>query len=362
LIYNKIYAAIFNQAWVEQTLAKLRPYANQLKAWQASGYQDESRLLQGQALQEAQTWAKDKQLSEADHQFLSTSREQALKAQMQANQVKTQRRAILGLTLFVGITAGLAFWGYLAQQQAWQNAKLAEQQRDIALEAINKRTYKWIDKLVEIPRTQEIVAEILTDNTALLDQIYALNPDTKRAKREKASNLSRAGNIWLLLGKTEEALKAYQQSQLQLGNTEKALQAYQQSLEIRKQLAKSDPTSVTAQRDLTVSLNKIGNVQLQLGNTEKALQAYQQSLEISKQLAKSDPTSVTAQRDLLVSYSRIGAAQLQSRNLEVARQAFEQALAIAEQLAEIDPLNHTAQNDLSFLRNRVESLSDASES
>ncbi len=393
LIYNKIYAAIFNQAWVEQTLAKLRPYANQLKAWQASGYQDESRLLQGQALQEAQTWAKDKQLSEADHQFLSTSREQALKAQMQANQVKTQRRAILGLTLFVGITAGLAFWGYLAQQQAWQNAKLAEQQRDIALEAINKRTYKWIDKLVEIPRTQEIVAEILTDNTALLDQIYALNPDTKRAKREKASNLSRAGNIWLLLGKTEEALKAYQQSlkiltklaqdapqdtsaqrdlsvslnkignvQLQLGNTEKALQAYQQSLEIRKQLAKSDPTSVTAQRDLAVSLDNLGDVQLQLGNTEKALQAYQQSLEIRKQLAKSDPTSVTAQRDLLVSYSRIGAAQLQSRNLEVARQAFEQALAIAEQLAEIDPLNHTAQNDLSFLRNRVESLSDASES
>ncbi len=101
---------------------------------------------------------------------------------------------------------------------------------------------------------------------------------------------------------------------------------------------------------------------MQLGNTEKALQAYQQSLEIRKQLAKSDPTSVTAQRDLLVSYSRIGAAQLQSRNLEVARQAFEQALAIAEQLAEIDPLNHTAQNDLSFLRNRVESLSDASES
>ncbi|EDN71627.1 WD-40 repeat protein [Beggiatoa sp. SS] len=88
MIYNKIYAAIFNQTWVEQAHAKLRPYANNLKAWQASGYQDKSRLLQGQALQEEQNWAKDKQLSEADHQFLSTSREQALKAEMQANQVE----------------------------------------------------------------------------------------------------------------------------------------------------------------------------------------------------------------------------------------------------------------------------------
>ncbi len=90
-------------------------------------------------------------------------------------------------------------------------------------------------------------------------------------------------------------------------------------------------------------------------------QAYQQDLEISKQLAKDDPTSVTAQRDLLVSYTKMASAQLQSGNLEVARQAFEQALAIAEQLAAIDPLNQTTQNDLRILRNRVESLSDASE-
>ncbi|EDN71628.1 hypothetical protein BGS_1418 [Beggiatoa sp. SS] len=61
--------------------------------------------------------------------------------------------------------------------------------------------------------------------------------------------MGRVGDAWLLLGYTE-----------------KGLQSYEQALEIHKQLAKDDPTSVTAQRDLTVSLSKIGNVQLQLGN------------------------------------------------------------------------------------------------
>ena len=98
-----------------------------------------------------------------------------------------------------------------------------------------------------------------------------------------------------------------------------------------------------------------------LGNTEKALQAYQQFLEISKQLAKDYPTSVTAQRDLLVCYYKLASLQETLQQPAAALWFYQKALAIAEQLVEIDPLNQTAQNDLSFLRDRVESLSDASE-
>ncbi len=62
-VYNRIYAEIFNQAWVDEKLQDLRPYAETLIAWETSNYQDISRLLQGQALQEAQNWAKNKNLS-----------------------------------------------------------------------------------------------------------------------------------------------------------------------------------------------------------------------------------------------------------------------------------------------------------
>jgi len=72
-IYNRIYASVFNLAWFEQVLRNLRPYAKALNAWVDSNREDESRLLRGQALQDALTWAVDKSLSDVDYQFLAAS-------------------------------------------------------------------------------------------------------------------------------------------------------------------------------------------------------------------------------------------------------------------------------------------------
>jgi tetratricopeptide (TPR) repeat protein len=74
-VYNRIYELVFNPSWVEQALADLRPYAEVLEAWLASNRQDESRLLRGQALQDALSWSVDKSLSDLDYQFLTASQE-----------------------------------------------------------------------------------------------------------------------------------------------------------------------------------------------------------------------------------------------------------------------------------------------
>jgi len=74
-VYNRIYELVFNPSWVEQALADLRPYAEVLEAWLASERQDESRLLRGQALQDALSWSVDKSLSDLDYQFLTASQE-----------------------------------------------------------------------------------------------------------------------------------------------------------------------------------------------------------------------------------------------------------------------------------------------
>jgi PAS domain S-box-containing protein len=74
-VYNRIYAAVFDQSWVDRALADLRPYAEALAAWLASNRQDESRLLRGQALRVAQKWAVGKSLSIEDYQFLTASQE-----------------------------------------------------------------------------------------------------------------------------------------------------------------------------------------------------------------------------------------------------------------------------------------------
>jgi AAA-like domain/WD domain, G-beta repeat len=74
-VNNRIYASIFNHNWVEKALGELRPYAESLTAWIASDCQDESRLLRGQALQDAREWAAGKSLSTQDYQFLAASQE-----------------------------------------------------------------------------------------------------------------------------------------------------------------------------------------------------------------------------------------------------------------------------------------------
>jgi AAA-like domain/WD domain, G-beta repeat len=74
-VNNRIYAAIFNEKWVEKALCDLRPYAESLTSWIGSNCQDESRLLRGQALQDAREWAAGKSLSTQDYQFLAASQE-----------------------------------------------------------------------------------------------------------------------------------------------------------------------------------------------------------------------------------------------------------------------------------------------
>ncbi len=77
-VYNQIYANVFDLSWVENELGKLRFYADNLKAWEESGYQDESYLLRGEELEKARLWADGRRLSDADYRFLSASVETEL--------------------------------------------------------------------------------------------------------------------------------------------------------------------------------------------------------------------------------------------------------------------------------------------
>ncbi len=74
-VYNRIYATVFDLNWVEKELMNLRPYSEALSAWVTSNFQDDSRLLRGKALEDANIWAADKSLSKQDYQFLNASQE-----------------------------------------------------------------------------------------------------------------------------------------------------------------------------------------------------------------------------------------------------------------------------------------------
>jgi WD40 repeat protein len=114
-VANPVYAEIFGRSWVDKQLDNLRPYEVAVKEWQESNKKDKSRLLRGQALEDALNWSKGKSLSSLDSQFLGACREQRIH---EANQEVLQRRikqlwllsgiAILFAicTLYLGIATG----------------------------------------------------------------------------------------------------------------------------------------------------------------------------------------------------------------------------------------------------------------
>lgn len=135
-VYNRIYQEVFNLDWVERQLKQIRPYAHLLNAWVASGYQDESLLLRGEALKDAQIWSQGKSLSNQDYRFFAASQESdkremqsALNVAQEANQIlttaqrqanKTIRRGLFGLSIVSAIA--LMLLG-LSGLLAWQTAQ-----------------------------------------------------------------------------------------------------------------------------------------------------------------------------------------------------------------------------------------------
>ncbi|MCG6135777.1 MAG: AAA-like domain-containing protein [Nostoc sp. LLA-1] len=101
-IYNPIYKAVFNHEWINKTLTDLRPYRQELIAWQSSFCQDNSKLLSGQKLRQAQAWAKANELTALDYQFLYASQKLA-----------TQRHQLFILILAIPLLLmPLVVWQY----------------------------------------------------------------------------------------------------------------------------------------------------------------------------------------------------------------------------------------------------------
>ena len=79
-IKNKIYQTIFDQDWVEEQFANLRPYSQKFNQWVSNEENAAQFLLEGIELKAALEWAEKKQLSDLDYRFLSACQEYAKQA------------------------------------------------------------------------------------------------------------------------------------------------------------------------------------------------------------------------------------------------------------------------------------------
>jgi tetratricopeptide (TPR) repeat protein len=115
---------------------------------------------------------------------------------------------------------------------------------------------------------------------------------------------------------------------MQGGDQAGALAAYQESLAIGRKLAAQDKGNAQAQRDVSVSFNKVGDMKRRGGDQAGALGAYQESLDIRRKLAAQDQGNAEAQADLVVSLYKMATVG----DTQQARAALTEALSIVENL------------------------------
>lgn len=202
-VYNRIYEQVFNRDWLERSLAELRPYGGAITAWLESDCQDESRLLRGQALQDARTWADGKSLGDDDRRFLDASQDSEkrdiqtkLNAEQEANQILTtaaeqanQRLAAADRKVkrLMAIGSGVLAATLVLAGLAAINANSANQQKLAAEEKVTQSETKAKSAETQAQAASQKIVTAQTEIAMAQKQVGRVQAQVKQAHQTLAT-------------------------------------------------------------------------------------------------------------------------------------------------------------------------------
>ncbi|CBN57388.1 MULTISPECIES: COP23 domain-containing protein [Kamptonema] len=267
-VYNLIYQSVFNASWVEKALANLRPYSEAISAWLASSCQDESRLLRGEALQDALVWGTGKSLSDHDYQFLAASqaldkreiqialdlKEEESRILAKANEEANRKikRANISIGFGSAVLLIMLIVAAIAATQTWQQIKKAEQAEqkmaDVNQKAVEaQKQVKMAEKTrsfaedqlkeaeAQSKLTQQEMQKANQELAAAKTELEKVREDAERKRQEAMQRVSIAEGKKVNL--QQEAVKAQQLSQ-EAAQSQKI--AEEQAIAAQQQAAKAE--------------------------------------------------------------------------------------------------------------------------
>jgi AAA-like domain len=305
-VYNPIYGQVFDRQWVARALADLRPgfYGEAFKAWQeAELEQKESFLLRGQALREAEAWAKGKRLSEEDDRFLDNSQdcekramERRLAAEAEANQILMVARE------------------QAEKEREEARLELAETQKksDRLIKRANRRNqFSVLGALGALAISAIAVPISIKAANNLRDaktSITQLNRDKQRLSTDKTKLEQDKSNLDVQLGQTkikEQLAKqnltasqgALEDAQGQLKNAARQAQNQERSAQDKYRQAQEWVRVVSAQWD-QVNLEKVATEQDKEAAEQKKRLAERQLQIVTVDVDRAKATLAAAEVDL----------------------------------------------------------------
>ena len=182
------------------------------------------------------------------------------------------------------------------------------------------------------------VEEHYTRSLDLAKKLLADNPGSAQAVRDVYASLWQVGDFLANRG--------------QPGDADKALGHFTRSLELREKLLADNPGSALAVRDVSVSLNRLGDFlaqRAQPGDADKALGYFTRDLALSEKLLADNPGSAQAVRDVSVSLNKLGdflAQRAQPGDADKALGHYTRSLELAKKLLADNPGSAQAVRDV----------------
>lgn len=308
-VRNRLYRRVFCEAWVDDHLAELRPYAESFMAWVASHERDESRLLVGVALQEARNWSRGRSLSDEDHRYLRASEEVGrLLEQQEADAararetearlseregfVRLQRLLIGAMSIALVIAVSLGAFSFNLYRRAVSNE----------------------DRAAERAEEAKQVSDFLVDVFGAADPFQArgdpltapelLEKGARRIQDELGNQPLLQARLMATIGRTYDKLGLYDEGAVQLEG----------ALEIRERELGPE------HGDVAISLTSLAGLYLHQGREAEALLRRAATIQ-EKVLGANDP-------DLATTLNNLGVLLAQRGSFEEAETHFRRVAAM----------------------------------
>ena len=151
----------------------------------------------------------------------------------------------------------------------------------------------------------------------LFDQALSLR---RQWQAREASNDEAKRGVANILG-------AIAKARLQMGDPARARDMYREEIELRDQFSPALAHQVEVRRERAGLGDKLGDLSVSLGDPVAGRDHFQQALQLRREIAAQNPNETQAQRDVLLSLQKLGNHELiYSRDPKTARRYYQEAL------------------------------------
>lgn len=310
------------------------------------------------------------------------------KEDLLSQEVRQQRRAlslaVSAAALLLLLAIGAVTAGIIARTQQLR----AQKNFAAAKDTVDSLIFDITQGLRHVEGIRvESLDKILGQVRTTVDRLASTAPDNEALLRSQAAMQDEFATTYLTAGNLAKALRAAEESlaiarrlaaadagdlkrqrdvsvsliklgdvKLAQGDNQGALAAYDEALAIRRKLAESAKGDIQAEHDVAVTLSRIGDAKVGLGDSTGALASYQEGLVIDRQLLDANKSDTARQRDVAVGLESVGDLKLQLGDRAGALAAYTECLGLDRALVASDPGNTAWQRDLSVMLNRIGDL------